>query len=126
MVTKIELGFEGEKLVSLYLEQRGFKILTKNYRTKMGEIDIIAFKQSVIAFVEVKLRINPKFYISELITYSKQKKIIKTALHYISSQLKQLNLGSELIYRFDVALVELAYSESPEYKITYIENAFSL
>lgn len=119
MARHIELGIEGENLVKIYLEQNGFKILESNYKTKQGEVDIVAIKNSVLVFVEVKLRVNPKFYLSELITFSKQNKIIQAALHYIST--KAQNLGKEnLIYRFDVALVE-----SSDHNITYIENAFT-
>lgn len=115
---KINLGKKGEELVCLYLIKRGFVIHQKNYKTRLGEIDIIAQQGETLIFVEVKLRHNPLFYLSELIVESKQRKIITTARHYIHFQ----NLDN-LVYRFDVALVERHQSD---YEISYIENAFTL
>jgi putative endonuclease len=114
---RITLGKKGEELVARSLQQAGFTILEKNYSIKQGEIDIIAIKGEVLAFVEVKLRRNPLFSLSELIVPSKQRKIVTTALWYISKH----NLH-DLVYRFDVALVE---GTDTEYKISYIENAFT-
>lgn len=114
---RIELGKKGEEIIAQDLENKGFKICQKNYKVKFGEIDIIAQKNDLLVFVEVKLRRNPLFYLSELIVPSKQKKIIKTALWYIST-----NKINNKIYRFDVALLE---STNNDYTITYIENAFT-
>lgn len=114
---RINLGKKGEELVAKYLEKNNFIIIEKNFSSKYGEVDIIAQKDNVIAFVEVKLRQNPAFYLSELITGSKQNKIIKTALWYIGN-----NNFSDMIFRFDVALLEPIKND---YKITYIENAFA-
>ena len=115
--TKIELGKKGEALVVEYLKQQGFTILNQNYATRCGEIDIIAQKDEVLAFIEVKLRRNSHFYLSELIVPAKQRKICKTALYYIAT-----NNLSDYVYRFDVALVE---SNACDYTISYIENAFT-
>lgn len=114
-----QLGKQGEDLVAKYLEKNGYQILDANYSQKFGEIDLIAQKDDVLAFVEVKLRRNPKFYISELISIPKQRKIIKTALHYISK-----NQSTDMVYRFDVALLEKV-DNSEEYAISYIKNAFT-
>ena len=52
------LGMKGEELASAVLTSRGYEILARNYITKAGEIDIIAFKDGVLAFCEVKTRIK--------------------------------------------------------------------
>ncbi len=114
---EIILGKKGEELVASYLQKQGFIIQAMNYRIKAGEIDIIAAKHEVMAFVEVKLRQNPQFPLSELIVPAKQKKIIKAALWYIASKRLQ-----DMVFRFDVALLE---PQGSEYTITYIENAFT-
>lgn len=114
---RILIGKKGEELVAIWLENNGFTILEKNYSIRDGEIDLIAHKDNVLAFVEVKLRRNPAFYLSELIVPSKRKKIITTALWYISH-----NNFEDTIYRFDVALLEF---EKTDYRINYIENAFT-
>lgn len=116
--SKISLGKKGESLVAEYLLQNGFSIAEQNYSSKYGEIDIIATKDDLIAFVEVKLRTNPLFNISQVIVPTKQAKIVKTAQWYIFK-----HRVYEKILRFDAALIvsDGAYS----YKVEYIENAFS-
>ena len=78
------LGKEGEERVAHYLERYGFTILAKNYAQRTGEIDIIASKDDLIVFVEVKLRTKAHFDLSDVITYSKQKKIIGVAKYYLA------------------------------------------
>ena len=75
---RISLGKKGENLVIEYLKQQGFTILAQNYRQTYGEIDIVAQKQELVAFIEVKLRTNHYYTIADLIPIGKQKKIIKT------------------------------------------------
>lgn len=116
--TKKTLGKKGEELVRTYLEQQGFTIKQLNYACRAGEIDIIAEKADVRAFVEVKLRQSHYFALSEVVTPSKQRKIITTACLYNS---QQKNISS-YVYRFDVALVE---HNGYDYDITYIPNAFT-
>jgi putative endonuclease len=50
------LGMLGEQLAAEHLERRGFRIVERNYRTRWGELDIVAFDGRVMAFVEVKTR----------------------------------------------------------------------
>jgi putative endonuclease len=110
-------GKTGEELVAQHLIDAGYRIAAYNYYQKCGEIDIIAHKGEVVAFVEVKLRTKLYFNSSEVVNFAKQKKIIATAERYI--------MASRLIdtvFRFDVALVCLS-GATPE--ITYIENAFT-
>jgi putative endonuclease len=109
------LGNQGEALVCAELEKRDFTILERNYTSRQGEIDIIACKHNLFVFVEVKLRQQPQFALSDVINKAKQRKIIKTALYYIS----QNKFPSTSIYRFDVALIQ-------NNQITYIENAFTV
>lgn len=118
MTTQIKLGKKGEILVAQYLKKQGYTILTTNYSVRGGEIDIVAQKQQVLAFVEVKMRSNVYFNISEVITPSKQRKIILAARMYIARYYTTV----ERVYRFDVALVE---PQDHDYTITYISNAFT-
>jgi len=109
-------GFLGEQQVVNWLQKAGYTILAQNYTCKFGEIDIIAQKQNVISFIEVKTRFITYFDLSELITLGKQRKIIATAKRYIALYGKP-----DQIYQFDVALVE----KTPDGLIvTYLENAF--
>ena len=50
------LGPRGEQLAAEHLERRGFQVLDRNYRTRWGELDIVAFDGSTLAFCEVKAR----------------------------------------------------------------------
>lgn len=115
--SKKEIGNFGEDFVINKLQKDGFKILEKNYRKKFGEIDIIASKQNLIAFIEVKTRKSIYFDLSQVIVSSKQKKIIMTAKEYLCSK----NLYDH-IFRFDVALVEC---KNNKFEIKYFENAFT-
>ncbi|HBS47984.1 TPA: YraN family protein [Candidatus Dependentiae bacterium] len=111
-----KLGFCGENYVAKFLENKGFKILEQNFRTRFGEIDIIAQKEDVVAFIEVKTRKNLYFQIASVVTHSKQKKIIATAKRYIVE-----NNIYDKICRFDVATI--IYNET-KMEIEYIPNAF--
>lgn len=116
MANSRSAGRAAEQFVVTVLKQQGNKILAQNYQQMFGEIDIIAANKTHVLFVEVKLRTKPLFAMEELITPSKQQKIIKTAHHFLS-----LNHFSDKICQFDVALVELI---EDNFKLTYIPNAF--
>lgn len=112
-----ELGYLGEKAVCQYLSGKGYKITKRNYCIRGGEIDIIAEKDDIIAFVEVKTRqINNLAGGFEAVTKSKQRFIIKTAAEYM------VKFQVELQPRFDVA--EILVENNVPSKIHYIENAF--
>lgn len=115
---KSELGRKGERIIKHYLEKQGFIIRAMNYRERGGEIDLIAQKDEILAFVEVKLRRSAYFNISEVIIPAKQRKIIKTASLYIAR-----NKFRDTVYRFDVALLE--HQGEEQYIITYLPNAFT-
>lgn len=88
MIKKDDLGKKGEELAARYLQEQGYKILEKNFRCKVGEIDIIGLDPStgsaqVLVFVEVKTRWSKKFGEPlEAITPWKIKKIIKAGDYY--------------------------------------------
>ncbi len=111
------LGNQGEEHVALYLMQQGFVIRERNYKKFYGEIDLIAQKNSLLIFVEVKTRKTAYFELSQLITLSKQQKIIKTAEAYIVQ-----HQFSDIVFRFDVALLE-GIGENTQ--LRYIPNAFT-
>jgi putative endonuclease len=113
-----QFGIEGEALVIDSLIKKGFSIIAQNYRQFTGEIDIIASKGTDLVFVEVKTRYNPLFDMTELISRTKQKKIIATAKWYCT-QKGIINMTC----RFDVALVAHNTIDNST-TITIIENAF--
>ena len=77
-------GLSGEDAACEYLQAKGYKIIKRNFRCYSGEIDIIAAKGNVIAFIEVKTRSNTHYGLPrEAVTNSKQKKIRRVAETYL-------------------------------------------
>ncbi len=77
-------GLWGEIYAARYLRDNGYDIIAGNYRCKMGEIDIIAQKNGIISFVEVKTRgENPMFRPMEAVDIHKQRRLIATAKYYM-------------------------------------------
>ena len=113
------LGDNGEDAVVAWLIKNAFIILARNYRTRMGEIDVIAQKDEVVAFIEVKTRASNYFPISNTVSYTKQKRIIKAAMYFVMH-----NKIRNKILRFDVATV--TKDLFLEYNVTMIENAFTV
>ena len=84
-MANVSKGAAGEVLAARFLRDEGYQILAGNYRTRFGEIDIIAANKEYIVFVEVKSRAEDARYMpKEAVTAEKQKRIIKTALLYIN------------------------------------------
>ncbi len=112
------LGREGEDRAAQYLSRRGYRILERNYRTKSGEIDLIALHEGAVVFVEVKTRTSGAFGAPELAVNSrKQRSMISTALVYI----KQKRIH-QMPCRFDVVAINTAN----EREIELIQNAFEV
>ncbi len=114
---KYQTGKLGEDLTAYFLEKHGYTIVKRNYRVKGGEIDIIATKGDIIAFVEVKTRDASALDSGvNAVNKSKRKLIIKTAQEY--------SYRNEHDYqpRFDIA--EVLVKNGKPIKFNYIDNAF--
>ena len=75
-----DLGVNGENLAAQYLEANGWRILERNFRIRRAEIDLIAEREGMIVFVEVKTRLSNKFgRPAEAVDERKQRKIIMAA-----------------------------------------------
>ncbi|HVC09243.1 MAG TPA: YraN family protein [Elusimicrobiota bacterium] len=82
-----EAGAQAEEAAARFLESRGLRIVEKNFRCKMGEIDLIAEDGEALVFVEVRSRASSSFgTAAETIGFAKRRKIIKTALFYLQSR----------------------------------------
>lgn len=80
-------GKNGEEIAVKYLKSKRFKILDRNFRTKFGEIDIIAQDKKEIVFVEVKTRTSTKYGLPcEAVTKTKIEHIKKSAMFYLYSK----------------------------------------
>lgn len=118
MRNNFEKGILGEKKAQEYLISRGYEIKETNYRTKIGEIDIIAEKANILVFVEVKTRTNTNFgFPYEAVNKRKINKIVKSSLVYI----KEKGIRNYQI-RYDIIEVFL-YDKT---KINHIENVFCI
>ena len=115
---KHTLGKAGEQHCITHLTQNGYHIVNQNYRSRYGEIDIIAIYKHFLVFIEVKTRTNePLDHILTSITYSKQKKITKTALYFI----QDYKNSDILEYRFDVMILQ---KDGDSFSVHHYENAF--
>ncbi len=110
-------GALGEQAAASYLEKRGYEIVARNFRSRFGEIDLVAQNDRFLAFVEVKTRdeegIGHPF---AFITSAKQKKVIRAAQYYL------LRFPTALQPRFDAAAVFT--SDGKVARMEYLENAF--
>lgn len=101
MSVRTVIGSEGERAAAEFLEARGYRILDRNYRTRLGEIDLVAEEGRTLVFVEVKVRRNDRFGgPAAAITAAKQARIARLAQQYVVSR----RLG-ERPCRFDVVLI---------------------
>ena len=79
-----EMGRRGEKIASEFLAKKGYRILARNFRTRFGEIDLIAAKDGILVFVEVKLKVGDDFGTpEEMIDRKKVRQIEKTAQSFL-------------------------------------------
>lgn len=120
MVTRQqEFGRKAEAIAIRRLKKTGYKIIEQNFRTRIGEIDIIARDGKTIVFVEVKARKTTRYgHPKQAVTHAKQRKISMVALEYLKTTGQ-----STAKARFDVVAIT-ALSFDP--KIEIIKNAFEL
>lgn len=113
------VGKQGEDIAARFLARKGYKIIGRNVKTFVGEVDIVARKKSFIVFVEVKTRKNESFgppYLS--ITEKKKRKLVQCALCYLKMK-NVLNMP----WRIDVVSIELDEFSGFVKKIEHFENA---
>ena len=110
-------GYEGEKLAIEYLKRRGWDILSHRFRMGRFEIDLIASRGHLIAFIEVKTRYSTAFGSPlEAITWTKRREIVRVA----SAWVDRFGVPDQ-VYRFDVIGVTLK-GERPQ--IEHVQDAF--
>ncbi len=118
ILRKILTGKYGEWLARRYLKKKGYRILHWNYKTPIGEIDIIAKDGNKVVFVEVKTRKNDSFGLPiEAINYRKRKKIVNSALLYMK------RLKDSPAIRFDIISIHLHDNQK---KVEHTIDAFEL
>jgi putative endonuclease len=114
-----QLGKKGEELAVRCLKKRGYRILERNYRNPIGEIDIIAKDHGTLVFIEVKARRSTRAGAPKAsVTRQKQRKISMVALAYLKSMRQ-----SDSPARFDVVSINTSF-DPPQVEL--IQNAFEL
>ena len=113
------LGQQGEELAVGFLKKNGYKILCRNFKTRLGEIDIVGLDQDTYCFIEVKTRNSLRFGLpQEAVSLFKQRQMAKAALLFLK--------GRGLLdakARFDVVTV-ICSDKAPQ--LDLIKNAFEL
>lgn len=106
-------GKEAENHAAVFLQNHGLRLVARNYRCRMGEIDLIMEHGGTLVFVEVRMRRSENFGgAAASINGHKQRKLIHAAQHYLQQQAKQPPC------RFDALLIDGG-------KIEWIKDAFS-
>ncbi|HKL19733.1 MAG TPA: YraN family protein [Halalkalibaculum sp.] len=117
--TTRQIGNEGEELAASYLESKGYTILDRNYYFERAEVDIVAYDETCIVFVEVKKRATADYgKPEEFITESKIENLYKAAEAWIYE--RKMDTAPA---RFDVVAITQQKNEAPDIK--HYENAFS-
>ena len=111
----VSKGAMGEILAARFLREKGYTICSSNFRCRFGEVDIIAADKRYVVFVEVKTRREDARYLPrEVVTASKQRKLLQTASLYLS------RFPTKLQPRFDV--IEVVTSSDDTMKIVEINH----
>ena len=119
-MSNVEVGKKGEEIAAKYLKKHGYKVLEHNFRSKRwGEIDIVATKDDVLVFVEVKARVGSKYgEPQEAVTPFKLRALQRTGQYY---KMEHPNLPEAL--RIDVIAIMLDKDTREPLKIELFEDA---
>jgi putative endonuclease len=113
------LGIKGENLAVKFLKEKGYRIIARNYKTPVGEIDIIAQDGNTVVFIEVKTRADEFFgQPFEAVNKRKRQKLKNVALFYLKRQVMEFPV------RFDV--LSIFYRENGKKEIEHIKDAFEV
>jgi putative endonuclease len=121
MPDRMKKGLDGESCAAAYLESQGFRVLERNYRFGHKEIDLIAQRDDLVIFVEVKLRLSESFGPAcTSITMRKRRNLVAAAEGYLFER----GLGGvPNRYRFDVILLHPPAGDR-ENRLEHITDAF--
>ncbi len=115
------LGKYGEDLAAEHLKGKGYLIVERNFKNRLGEIDLIAKDGQMICFVEVKTRHNLDYGMPfESVHYHKQRKLGQVALSYLKFKFHRIDLAA----RFDV--ISIYRDPAGKVRIDHIINAFDM
>lgn len=113
-------GQDGETAAEQYLRRKGYRIIARNLRSSVGELDLVAEDGAVLVFVEVKARRTQEFGGAvHAVHRKKQEKLVRLASLYLAR-----HHIKDRLCRFDVVLLQGAEETTPQ--IEHIQNAFEI
>lgn len=116
---RLALGQRGEALAAAYLEERGYTIVTRNWRRPEGEIDLVVAREGLCVFVEVRSRTGvERGHPLETVNASKRARVLRAARLYLDEE-----KPPAAVFRFDVVGVTFSLDDTPP-EIVHIEDAF--
>ncbi len=117
-VSTSEKGLRGEQIASDYLKDKGYQIISKNYRFRRSEVDLIAKRQETLVFVEVKFHQNKGYgFPEESVSLAQQARVSQAAEHYIYES----NWEGDI--RFDIIAIQ-PVKEHGNFDVQHFEDAF--
>jgi putative endonuclease len=121
LTKKQALGMRAEQLAADHFEERGYRIVARNWRRPEGELDLVVGAEGLLVFVEVRSRTGTeRGHALETIDARKRSRILRAARMYIDEERPQA-----AVFRFDVVGVTFALDEAPP-EIVHIEDAFQV
>jgi len=112
------LGRSGEAVAAKYYRQRGYILLNHNYRTRLGELDLVLYKEGLLVFAEVKTRTTVgSIAPADAVNFHKRQRLIQAARQYLRH-----SPYADAPIRFDV--VEVIPSDGV-WKVHCVQNAFT-
>lgn len=115
----MEFGRQGERVAERWLQARGWRVVQRRYRSGHRDIDLVAQRDQLVAFIEVKARTGAEFGDPvEAVNWKKRKELIRSAWTWIGRHGRP---GEA--YRFDVIGVLVS---GPRVRVRHVENAFQL
>ena len=119
-IERLRLGSSGEELAGRFLEKSGYRIVARNFRCRLGEIDIIARDGETLVFIEVKTRTGAAFGSpAAAVTMKKQRQIGRAAQWYLAE-----NGLFETPARFDV--IAIVRGKGGRHRVEHLPDAFEL
>jgi len=122
MIDRIAIGQSWEDQAESFLLKNGLKTLKRNYRCRMGEIDLVMRDRDCLVFAEVRFRKSGTYGTgADSITYAKRQKLIRAAAYFLRTE----GISSHQACRFDVLSIgQASNSDKSNFKIDWIRNAF--
>ncbi|MBP7936914.1 MAG: YraN family protein [Phycisphaerae bacterium] len=118
MDDRAELGQAGERRAARFLRQLGYRLVARNYRCPLGEIDLVVLDRHIIVFVEVKTRTSDEFAAPEdAVTLEKQRRLSRSARFFIRQ-----TRSSGRPCRFDVVAITL--DDAGRMSVKHFKSAF--